>query len=225
MSTQLQPDSSLADLAVAFPAASRVFRRHGLDYCCHGRRPVGDACAERGLSAETVLAEIGSEARRPGDEAQWAQRDVPALVAHIVDYYHARLREELPLLLQMAHRVELRHAGKESVPSGLAEHLEGLSQILLDHLDKEEQGLFPVLLSGRGAQASGAVIALERDHEDVALGLARTRALTKNLAVPPEACPTWTALYLRLGELEAEIMDHVHLENNVLFPKALSEGL
>ncbi len=225
MNTPLQPSSTLADLAVAFPAASRVFRRHGLDYCCHGRRPVSEACAERGLDASALLSEITSESRtRAGSESRF-DKPLAELVERIVSWYHARLRTELPLLLQMARKVEAVHAEKESVPRGLAVHVEALSRTLLEHLEKEEQELFPMLLSGRPGTPSVTIVALEREHEDVALALQKTRALTTNLIPPAEACTTWRALYLRLDELEAELMEHVHLENNVLFRRALCAEL
>lgn len=225
MNLPLQTDSTLADLAVAYPAASRVFRRHGLDFCCHGRRPVSEACAERGLDPQALLAAVAAETRAAGDVESWADRPIPEIVERIIGWYHARLRTELPLLVQMARKVEAVHAEKESVPRGLASHVEGLAQDLLDHLEKEEQGLFPTLLSGRGGQASAQVQALEREHEDVALALQKTRALTTDLVPPGEACTTWRALYLRLDELEAELMDHVHLENNILFRRALCAEL
>lgn len=221
MDNPLQPDPTLADLAVAFPAASRVFRRHGLDYCCHGRRPVSEACAERGLDPSALLAEVSAEARDAAGVESWSERPLPEIVDRIVSWYHARLRTELPLLLQMARKVESVHAEKESVPRGLAAHLEELARELLDHLEKEEQGLFPILLSGRAGAPAPTIIALEREHEDVALALQKSRALTTDLVPPPEACTTWRALYLRLDELEAELMEHVHLENNVLFRRAL----
>ena len=225
MNLPLQPESTLADLAVAYPAASRVFRRHGLDYCCHGRRPVFEACAERGLDASAVLSEVASEARTAGGLDTMADQPIPSIVERIIGWYHARLRTELPLLVQMARKVEGVHAEKETVPRGLAAHVESLSRELLDHLDKEEQGLFPMLLSGRGGQIAGQVQSLEREHEDVALALQKTRALTTDLVPPAEACTTWRALYLRLDELEAELMEHVHLENNILFRRALCADL
>ncbi|MHB1044894.1 MAG: iron-sulfur cluster repair di-iron protein [Thermoanaerobaculia bacterium] len=225
MNLPLQPESTLADLAVAYPAASRVFRRHGLDYCCHGRRPVSEACAERGLDAHALLREVAAETRTAGDVETMADQPIPAIVERIIGWYHARLRAELPLLVQMARKVEGVHAEKESVPRGLAAHVESLSLELLDHLEKEEQGLFPMLLSGRGGQAAAQVQSLEREHEDVALALQKTRALTTDLVPPGEACTTWRALYLRLDELEAELMEHVHLENNILFRRALCADL
>lgn len=225
METRLQPDSTLADLAVAFPAASRVFRRHGLDYCCHGRRPVAEACAERNLDASSLLSEISAESRAASNVEGWSDRPIPELVERIVTWYHSRLRLELPLLVQMARKVEAVHAEKASVPRGLASHVEALAESLLDHLEKEERGLFPILLTGRAGQPAAQVQALEREHEDVALALRKTRALTTDLVPPAEACTTWRALYLRLDELEAELMEHVHLENNVLFRRALAAEL
>ena len=225
MNTPLQPASTLADLAVFFPAASRVFRRHGLDYCCHGRRPVSEACAERGLDSASILLEITAETRPAAGPERWFDSPLPEIVEGIVSWYHARLRIELPLLLQMARKVEAVHAEKESVPRGLAAHVEALSATLLDHLDKEEQELFPLLLSGKAGAFAETIATLEREHEDVALALQKTRALTTNLVPPAEGCTTWRALYLRLDELEAELMEHVHLENNVLFRRALSATL
>jgi regulator of cell morphogenesis and NO signaling len=225
MNTPLQPDSTLADLAVTFPAASRVFRRHGLDYCCHGRRPVSEACAERGLDAGSLLSEITAETRPAPGAERWFDRPLPEIVDAIVSWYHARLRAELPLLLQMARKVEAVHAEKESVPRGLAAHLEELARELIDHLEKEEQGLFPILVSGRAGAPAVTIIALEREHADVALALQKTRALTTDLVPPEEACTTWRALYLRLDALEEELMEHVHLENNVLFRRALCAAL
>lgn len=221
MNTPLVPESTLADLAVTFPAASRVFRRHGLDYCCHGRRPVSEAAAERGLDPDSLLAEITAESGNSAAETKWEEQPLPEIVQRIVGYYHARMREELPLLLQMARKVEAVHAEKETVPRGLADHIEALTRVLLDHLEKEEQGLFPVLLSGRPGASAVTIVALEREHEDVALALQETRALTTDLLPPAEACTTWRALYLRLDAFEGELMEHVHLENNVLFRRAL----
>lgn len=221
MNTPLHPDSTLADLAVAFPAASRVFRRHGLDYCCHGRRPVSEACTERSLDAAALLTEISAETRAAPNVEGWSDRPIPELIDRIVSWYHSRLRLELPLLVQMARKVEAVHAEKESVPRGLASHVEALAESLLDHLEKEERGLFPILLTGRAGQPAAQVQSLEREHTDVALALQKTRALTTDLVPPSEACTTWRALYLRLDELEAELMEHVHLENNVLFRRAL----
>ncbi len=220
MSTQPQSTTTLAELATVLPAASRVFHRHGLDFCCNGARPLAAACAERGLDPQAVLAEVAAEGQGVTKE-RWDQRPLAEIVDFIVGYYHRRLREELPQLLAMAERVEQRHADKPSRPQGLAAHIAHVHLAVLDHLEKEEQILFPMLKSGRGAMAAGPVQVMELEHDDHAANLRRTRQLAHDLVPPEEACNTWRALYLRLAEFEAELMEHIHLENHVLFQRAL----
>jgi regulator of cell morphogenesis and NO signaling len=214
--------STLADLATTHPAASRVFQRFGLDYCCGGRKPLEDVCRSKGLDAATVLAAI-EDAERVTDLPRWDSAPLPALIRFIVDRYHNALRVELPELVTLAERVEARHADKASTPWGLAAHLQMVHASVLDHLAKEEQILFPMIAAGHGARALGPVRVMEEEHEDHSRNLLQIRLLTNNLTPPDEACPTWRALYLRLTELESELFDHIHLENNVLFPRALAE--
>ena len=223
MATQpLSPTTTLADLAVTHPAASRVFHRHGLDFCCHGRRPLAEACAERGLAAEGVVAEIATEDASAPDLPRWDERPLAEVVRHIVDVYHQRLRVDLPELISLAAKVETRHAEKASCPRGLRAHLEDVHQSVLEHLAKEGQVLFPMILGGRFPIAGGPIAVMEAEHDDHGESLRKTRRLTADLVPPGEACPTWRALYLRLGAFEAELMDHIHLENNVLFRRALA---
>lgn len=211
---------TLSEIATRHPAGSRVLHRHGLDFCCGGRRSFGDACAERGLAADAILAEIEHEdAGAPS--AQWDERPLGDLVEHLVDFYHGRLREELPLLVAMAARVENRHGDKPECPRGLAEHLAGMHEEVLEHLAKEERILFPLILSGRGAQAGAPIHVMEIEHEDHRASLLEIRRLTAGLVAPAPACTTWRALYLRLSDFERELMEHIHLENNVLFTRAL----
>jgi regulator of cell morphogenesis and NO signaling len=223
MSTQTPSiTTTLADLAVIHPSASRVFHKYGLDFCCHGGRPLTEACAERGLLAEQVVTEIADEEGRAGDLPRWDSRPVAELVEHIVSHYHHRLRAELPELVALATRVETKHAEKASCPRGLRAHLEEVHAAVLDHLAKEEQVLFPMILTGNGRHAAGPIHVMESEHLDHASNLEKTRELTADLKAPEEACPTWRALYLRLSALEAELMDHIHLENNVLFRRVLA---
>ena len=222
MSTQPQSTTTLAELATVLPAASRVFHRHGLDFCCNGARPLASACAERGLDPQAVLAEVAAEGQGVTKE-RWDQRPLGEIVDFIVGYYHRRLREELPQLLAMAERVEQRHADKPRRPQGLAAHIAHVHLAVLDHLEKEEQILFPMLKSGRGGMAAGPIQVMELEHDDHAASLRRTRQLAHDLVPPEEACNTWRALYLRLAEFEAELMEHIHLENHVLFQRALCD--
>ncbi len=211
---------SLGELAVRIPAASRVFKRHRRAFCCSGHRPLGEACRERDLDPEAILAELEREAAAVG-AAPPAFESNASMIDHIVERYHDPLRRELPELVAMAKRVEHRHGGRDDCPHGLAEHLLARHAELLDHLGKEERVLFPRIRAGAGAGAAAPISVMQREHDDHGEALARTRQLTTDLVPPSGACATWRALYLRLAELESELMDHIHLENNVLFPRAL----
>ena len=118
--------------------------------------------------------------------------------------------------------MESRHADKASCPHGLRGHLEAVHAAVLDHLAKEEQVLFPAILAGRGRLVAGPISVMESEHDDHAADLRETRRLTADLVAPAEACTSWRALYLRLAAFEAELMDHIHLENNVLFRRVLA---
>lgn len=214
-------ESTLAELAATRPAAARVFFKHGLDFCCKGRRPLTEACVEKGLDPEAILREIEQASPAPDDVAAWSQKPISVLVGHILSRYHDRLREDLPILVAMAAKVEMRHVDKATTPFGLADHLRALQSSAFEHLEKEERVVFPHVLSGNGASLAAAIQCLEQEHGDHGTNLARTRELTSDLVPPAEACATWRALYAGLESLERDLMEHIHLENNVLFPRVL----
>ncbi len=219
----MKTSTTLADIAVSSPGATKVFLAHGLDFCCGGRRPLVEACAEKGLDADVILKAIEAAEAPTGDLSRWSNRPLAELADFIESHYHARLRAEIPDLIALAEKVERVHAEKPTCPHGLADHLKTMHAAVLDHLAKEEGILFPFIRAGRGRGAGGPIQVMEQEHDDHGRSLERLRSLTANLTPPPEACVTWRALYGRLGRLSDELMEHIHLENNVLFPRALCE--
>ena len=219
----MDPNTTLADLAVTHPAAARVFYQNRLDFCCGGRRSLAEACHERGLDTQTILDDIARADLTDDDAIRWDAAPLSALVSYIVYHYHRRLREALPDIVRMARRVEARHGDKPECPRGLADHLERVQASVLDHLEKEEQILFPTIVRGMGTRAAGPVHVMELEHEHHKADLLRIRALTADLQPPDSACTTWRALYLALQQLERELMEHIHLENNILFRRALAQ--
>ena len=139
-----------------------------------------------------------------------------------MSHYHKRLREALPTLVQMARKVEARHHDKVACPIGLAALLEHVHRAVLDHLEKEETILFPAIVRRVGARVAAPVSVMELEHEHHKSDLLRIRALTNELTPPAEACTTWRALYTGLQQFEQELMEHIHLENNILFQRALA---
>lgn len=213
---------TLAEIAVTHPGAAQVFYEHRLDFCCGGRRVLADACRDRGLDTAVVLAAVAARDAVTAAGPRWDTAPFADLVAHIVTTYHARLREQLPTLLAMARKVEAKHAATPGCPLGLVAHLDAMHADVRSHLEKEEQVLFPMILAGAGSRAAQPVHVIELEHEHHGVNLQRARELTNDFTPPDAACPTWRALYLGLAQLEQELMEHIHLENNVLFRRALT---
>ena len=217
--------TSLGDLARANPSATRVFLRHRLDFCCGGRRSLADACESAGLSPGAILAELEREATRPGVAPGWEQRSLGELADHIEAQYHTALRRDVPALIEAARRVERVHAAKPAVPAGLARLLETFLGEMERHMAKEETILFPLIRRGaRGEAIYMPVRVMESEHEAHGRQLAAIREITGDLKPPAHACATWIALYHGLAALEADLMDHIHLENNILFARATHEA-
>lgn len=216
-------NQSLREIAIADPGATGVFLKHGLDFCCGGSRSLEDACAEKGLEPASIIEEIKARAGESEDSSQYSRLPLTDLINRIETYYHTRLRIQMPELITMSEKVELKHAKKSSCPHGLTELLRDMHEGLLAHLAKEEQVLFPGIRAGVGAGLAAPIQVMEREHADVGESLARIKAMTDEFRPPAEACMTWRSLYARLESLSGELMEHTHLENNILFPRALCE--
>jgi regulator of cell morphogenesis and NO signaling len=212
---------TLADLAATRAGASRVFYRHGLDFCCHGRISLEEACAKKQLDVDALVREIEAQVPTAMDLERWDARPIAEVIQHVLDHFHAAHRAELPRLLEMARKVEQVHADKASCARGLADHVARMADELEMHMQKEEQVLFPMVLSGRGRMAAMPIQIMEEEHEDHGRNLAELRVLTHDFTPPEDACGTWRALYLGLAELDEQLMQHIHTENNILFPRAL----
>ena len=222
----IDKEQTLGRLATDVPTAARVFHRHGLDYCCGGNRSLSAACAESGLDLGTVLEELkAAAATSPGTGERWAERTIPELIGHIIERYHIPLKLELPRLVELARTVERVHGSKPSCPRGLAQHLAEMQQAVAEHLMKEERILFPLVLTAPGRMARMPIQVMLSEHDDHGQALRRTRTLTGDFRLPPEACLKWRELYRALAELEEELMAHIHLENSVLFPKVLEANV
>jgi len=215
---------TLGAIASTQPSAARVFLRHRLDFCCGGQRTLREACDQAGLDADAVAREIASAAAGRSDDVGWEGRSTVALADHIEQHYHAELRRDLPALIAAARRVEKVHAGKPEVPAGLGRLLDELWQDMQQHMLKEERILFPMLRQGaRGEAVFGPVRVMETEHQVHGRVLQAIRGLTGDFAAPAHACATWRALYAGLARLEEDLMQHIHLENNVLFLRAVLE--
>ena len=207
-------DQALGQIAVKLPGATAVFRRWKLDFCCGGQLSLRKAAAAKGLDAQAVLAEL--LALQHGSIEPVAS-DPAALIGHILTRYHAVHRDQLPELIRMADRVEAVHRDHPQVPAGLADLLKTMEQELLVHMEKEETILFPMLLDGGNPFVSDPIEMMRAEHVDHGALLDQLAALTHDTTAPEGACTTWRALNSGVNQLTDDLMNHIHLENNLLF--------
>lgn len=206
---------ALGQIAVELPGATAIFRRLKLDFCCGGQIPLAQACEQKQLDTAAVLQEL-ARLDRPATEA--TPQSPAAMIDHILERFHAVHREQLPELIRMARRVEAVHRDSPHVPSGLADHLEGMEAELLDHMAKEEMILFPLLRKGRQSGVGMPIQMMRHEHTSHGKQLKRLMALTNDANPPPGACNTWRALYAGIGQFSDDLINHIHMENNRLFP-------
>ncbi len=204
----------LGQIAVDTPGATAIFRRLKLDFCCGGNVPLAVACEQKALNADAVSAELLTLDRRT---AATHENAPTALIDHILTRYHAVHRQQLPELIRLARRVEAVHRENPECPAGLADLLEAMQAELLDHMNKEETILFPLLRRGRSSFAGGPIAVMRMEHTDHGEQLAKLLAMTQDATPPAGACATWRALYAGIEQLVKDLMEHIHLENNRLF--------
>jgi regulator of cell morphogenesis and NO signaling len=213
--TTLFADRTVADIAASLPGATAIFRRHKLDFCCGGGARLADAAGERGASLPEIEAELATLA----PAGSTAPEATDALIDHILARYHDVHRREFPELERLARRVEAVHRDNPSVPKGLADLLAAMGEDMEEHMQKEEQVLFPILRAGGTMMVARPIAVMRMEHDSHARHLHALEALTDHGTPPEGACNTWRALYAGTRKLADDLMEHMHLENNVLFPR------
>ena len=211
-----------------------VFHRFGIDYCCGGERTVAEACRDRGIAADDLLAEVTRACARPDrDRPQYAEWEPESLIAHIVGTHHAYVRRSLsPIGAYLAKLVAV-HGSRHRELSEIAQVFAGVTAEMRAHMMKEEAVLFPFILelaSARGCRGEAPsapfgsienpIRMMEAEHESAGAAMARIRELSGDYTPPEDGCTTYRVALKELEAFEQDLHTHVHLENNVLFPKA-----
>jgi regulator of cell morphogenesis and NO signaling len=227
----ITPETTVAEIATVTPATIRVFQQHQIDFCCGGKVPLTQACSAHGLDLDTILGDLQAAVAPAAAEPTWADATLKALVAHIQARYHRPLRLELPRLEVMLDKVVSRHGDRlPDVLLPLQKTFKRLREELLDHMSREDRVLFPVIVALEAGDAvpradatawiQSPIAVMESDHEAAGAALAFIRQTTGGFTPPDWACPTFRGLYYGLAQLETDMHLHVHLENNILFPRA-----
>jgi len=210
-------DRTVGEIAASLPGATAVFRKYKLDFCCGGDVPLAEAARGRNVEPGAVERDLAAlETGRRGGEQPLRTED---LIAHILARYHETHRRDLPELVKLARKVEAVHAEHPDAPHGLADTLQEMIGALEVHMKKEELILFPTMLRGVGERLSAPITQMRHDHDDHGVHLRRLDEITGGFALPEGACRSWQALYAGGRQLVEDLMEHIHLENNVLFPR------
>ncbi len=225
-------DKTVRELALETPNATRVFEKFGIDYCCGGKRSLAEACSSAGLQASEVLKALEAEGSCPAESAP--PDSLAGLAEYIVRKHHKFTREEIARLQALLAKVCSVHGTKHPELLTIQELFAGLSQELTMHLMKEENVLFPYIIRMEEAirkhegfrrppfgTVQNPVRMMSQEHDGASEVLRKIRKESNTFNAPADACSSYRTLYEALQGFEADLHQHIHLENNVLFPRAI----
>jgi len=215
------------------PGAARIFEKAGIDYCCGGQRSLSEACSQAGVPLEQVRGWLEQAPAAPG-ERDWMAASQSELVEHIVAKHHAYVRQELPRLEALLAKVNGVHGKNHPELAQIGRVWAEIAQEMTMHMMKEENILFPYIVEmekaaqGRGPQpvcmfgtVQNPVRMMMTEHDSAGANLRAMRELSGDYTLPAEACTSYRVLYEALAAFEADLHQHIHLENNILFPRAV----
>jgi regulator of cell morphogenesis and NO signaling len=226
-------EMTVGQLVAEKPARARVFEKHGIDYCCGGKKPLSIACQEKNVSIDQVVRDLDAAEQHDRNtvEQNWLNRTMTELTRHIEQTHHAYLKQELPRLDMITKKVAAVHGENHPEMVQVREIFVGFKAELESHMMKEEMILFPLCrqFEQEGAaempvhcgSVQNPIRVMIAEHDDAGHALEQFRTLTNDYTPPADACNTFRALVDSLRQLEADMHQHVHKENNILFPRAV----
>jgi regulator of cell morphogenesis and NO signaling len=227
--------TTVGEVARSFPASIPLLEKYGIDFCCGGNRPIGETCQEKGLPFGEFLDTMEKTQQSLVDSSQpdWASVPLGQLIDHIISRHHAYLRSELPRLARMLAKVSEVHGAQHGDSLHPLGRLYGVfCKEMEDHMWKEENMLFPIIRrmeeahtgaheSSRHLSVSDLIRVMEFEHRTAGNALEQMRRLTNGHETPADGCATYRALMEGFKALESDLHQHIHLENNILFPRAI----
>lgn len=225
----IDQNSIVKDVVNAHPKTSDIFKKHGIDFCCGGNTAIKNAAEQKSIAPETVLDEINAciaiEMNRNDRPEVWTDSSSEELIRHIQNHYHRTLEEELAQLSPYVTKVARVHGEHRPELKKVYSLFYELKQDLLEHTKKEDNEVFPLLLSISSNdsnipnEALASILELEKEHQHAGQLLSELRAVTSGYTPPLDACGTFRLVYKRLEQLEEQTFMHIHLENNILLPR------
>lgn len=233
-SPTLSPDQGVGAWVTADYRLAALFSRHGIDFCCGGDKALNQACAEKGIDLETLLDEARQVTAAPGSDEQYDQWALDFLADYIVNQFHNPNRQTMPQIADYAAIVADVHGAAHPETVAIAQLWPRVQGEMGMHTQREELLVFPYIKRLARSQEEGTtpkplttgtlktlIDTLEAEHDATGDALAELARLSDGYSPPDDACPTFRTLYSLLGQFDASTKKHVHLENNILFPKAI----
>jgi len=231
----INSDTRVREIALQLPQSTRLFEKLKIDYCCGGDKPLAEACASVGIDVDNVMEMLAGETRSNlPDALDFQNASLPELITHILDTHHVFTKSEMERLQSLADKVLAAHGGNHPELIHVNELVTRLWADLNPHMFKEEQILFPYIVAMAEAADQNWAVPLApfgtvnnpirmmmREHDTAGEILRELRMITSDYTVPGDACISYQTLYQALENLEKDLHQHIHLENNVLFPKAI----
>jgi len=228
-------ETKVKDIALANSEARKILEDAGVDYCCGGEKSLHDACLHTDVPTAEILRRLHENTKFVGsDQENWTSSSLSKLTKHIREKHHKYVRESIPRIQTKLEKVMTKHGANHPEIADIQESFAEIGREMIMHMQKEEQILFPYIdLLERSVNAHSSVEppffqtvvnpiqAMMKDHDSAGELLRQIRKATGDYTAPADACTTFKALYQELREFEVDLHQHVHLENNILFPRAV----
>lgn len=212
-----------------------IFVKYGIDYCCGGKKQLGIACTEKGLNTEGVIKELENRMSQNVDaETVFDEMSLSALADYIESVHHTYIRESIPVLFHYVEKVAHTHGGNYPELMAMRDTFTESMEDLQFHLQKEEKILFPYVRSLTHIKETGEtyyqplfgtvenpIRVMTDEHDTEGSRFEKIRNLLNDYKIPPYACMSWRVMLQKLEEFEKDLHKHIHIENNILFPKAI----
>ncbi len=225
---------TLAEIVTQYPATANVFEQHHLDFCCGGKKTLHATCNEKGIDQSVIGEELQNEIdhlRNDSPASDAAAKDLPALVDFIITHHHAYVKKMIPVIHAHGEKVVMVHGKNHPELAEIFKHFAQLETEMTMHMSKEESVLFPYIklmnnVRGTGVPTFGTIknpiAMMEDEHAQAGNLLEHIQEATHNYSAPPDACITYQLYFSELQDFQKDLHQHVHLENNILFPKAIA---
>ncbi|OXM87564.1 iron-sulfur cluster repair di-iron protein [Paenibacillus rigui] len=228
MEINIQLTDRVGDIVMNYPRTAEVFKEYRIDFCCGGNKALLQVIRDQAIEGEALLQSLSNAAVSPAAEAiNWNERSSSQLIDYIVRTHHGYVRSELPPLNEYVKKVARVHGSHHPELIQVQQWFEALRREMEHHMEKEEREAFPAVIAyekdpteEKKERLSAVLNTLEREHEGSGHLLKQIRGVTHDYKLPDDACTTFRLTYLKLEALEADMFQHIHLENNILFQRA-----